>query len=446
MNLLETGSLRWTDNCLVVIDEVHHCLKDHPYSRLIQLCGHPQLDVTRRPRLLGLTASPAGQDTATATVLMLQQLMRNLGVERLATVERNVDELARYQSTATLDIRLISYSSSEQQLRTELRCYVLRCYLQLSQLSDSNSLPQVDVLSFGSPDNVEDSASDVDVEVLQCLCDVVDTVEPKDADSKLLVSFLSAHVKVLCQAVDILDSLGLENACNELALLLKPDYVASFVRAREAGLPCDRLESLVCGYLEAENKPTAVVEDGSVSESVKRSATYIQLVHELESWWDSRGQDSQLGMALVLVRQRSMASVLSELLGCSASLQRRHISVVHIVGHGSGGADGGMSVQQQSRTLHDIQRAKYNVIVATSVAEEGVDLPECELVIQLDAPDCVRALVQVRGRARQTGSQFIAFCRDSAQKHQLNALLQHERHMIEAVQQIITATSHGHAY
>ena len=113
------------------------------------------------------------------------------------------------------------------------------------------------------------------------------------------------------------------------------------------------------------------------------------------------------------------------------------MSVIHIVGHGAGGSDGGMTVQRQARTLHDIQRAKYNVIVATSVAEEGVDLPECDLVIQLDAPDCVRALVQVRGRARKTGSRFIAFCHDSRQKSQLDALLVQELHMIDAVRQVV---------
>ena len=440
VNLLETGSLRWADNCLVVIDEVHHCLKDHPYSRLIQLCSHSQLDATRRPRLLGLTASPAGQETPEATVAMLQQLLSNLGVQRLITVERNADELALYQSTASLDIRLITYSSSEQQLRSELRCYLLRCYLRLCELCDSGSVRQFDALSFISPENLEDSASDLDVEVVQCLSDVIDTAEPKDAGNKLVVSFLSTHLKVLCQALETLDSLGQENTYNELALLMRADYVASFLHAREAGLPCAGLESLVSGYLEAENKPVSIPDDG-VIESTKRSATYIQLVTELENWWDSRGEGGQQGMALVLVRKRSMAGVLSELLGCCASLQKRQVSVVHIVGHGSGGADGGMSVQLQARTLHDIQHGKYNVIVATSVAEEGVDLPECELVIQLDAPDCVRALVQVRGRARKTGSRFVAFCRDAGQKSQLNSLLLQERHMTDAVKQIINSKS-----
>lgn len=361
VNLLESGSLRWADNCLVVIDEVHHCLKEHPYSRLIQLCRHSQLDCSRRPRLLGLTASPAGRETAVATVFMLRQLMRNLGVERLITVEKYVDELAVYQSTAALDIRLITQSSDEQELRHELRRYVLLCYAQLCQLSDCDALRQIDAAGVQlSSDRLEDSAPgdpDVVEVILQCLADVV---EPKDVGNKMVVSFLSAHVRVLCQAAETLDWLGQEGAYNELSLLLTPDYVASFSHARDAGLPCDRLESLVSGYMEAENKPApapSTPDDDhkdDVAESTKRSAAYIQLVTELETWWDDGG-----GMALVLVRKRSMARLLSELLGRCESLCRQRMSVVHIVGHGAGSDCSGMSVAQQARTLQDIQRGRY---------------------------------------------------------------------------------------
>jgi len=429
VNLLEAGSLRWTDNCLVVIDEVHHCLKDHPYRRLIQLCRHSQLDVDRRPRLLGLTASPAGKDTPAATSLMLRQLLDNVAVERLVTVDRHVDDLARYHCTATLDVRHVTYSSSERLLSAELRRYVVQCYLQLSQLCDTASLRRLEALSTVSPDNVDE----LDMELIHCLTDVVDALEPKDPSCKLVLSFLSSHLKVLCQALDTMDCLGLESAYNELAILLKPDYVANFSRAEDARLPCAGLKCLVSGYLEAENKWTAVRDD-DVVESVKKSATYMQLVNELVEWLDSRCEP---GVALVLVRRRSTARVLSALLGTCQSLVSRRISVVHVVGHGAGGDDAGMTVHQQQCTLHDIRQGHYNVIVATSVAEEGVDLPDCDVVIQLDAPDCVRALVQVRGRARRPGSRFIAFCHDAEQTAQLNALLLHERHMIDAVSHLI---------
>lgn len=445
VNLLETGSLRWADNCLVVIDEAHHCLKDHPYSRLIQLCRHSQLPATGRPRLLGLTASPAGRDTLPGTVVMLRQLMTNLAVDNVITVQRNVDELRLYQSIARLDTRLVSYSSSEHQLARLLRQRIAHCYLQLRQLSDVTAFRELDAFGSLSPQNVEDSASDLDSELVRCLVDVVDNLEPKDAGSKPALCILSSHVKILGHALEAVD-IGLDCAYNELSILLQSNFMGSFRRAMEAGLKCDGLETLVGGYFEAQDKndKSAETVDDDPIEATKKSATYVQLTHELESWWDSCGDGGgQSRIALVLVRTRKTADVLSKLLRCSPSLVKRQMSVALVVGHGSGGTDGGvgMTVQQQARTLQNIAQRQYNVIVATSVAEEGVDLPQCDLVIELEAPDCVRALVQVRGRARKPDSQFVVFLRDAAQKAQLHSLLVQEQHMTDAVRQIINSSN-----
>ena len=54
---------------IIVLDEAHHCDRDHPYALLLRefwarsdlgetLGGGPRVEVTRRPRLIGLTASP----------------------------------------------------------------------------------------------------------------------------------------------------------------------------------------------------------------------------------------------------------------------------------------------------------------------------------------------------------------------------------------------------
>lgn len=49
----------WDDVCLVVFDEAHHCVKDHPFNRLLREYSIPKMQ-SMRPKILGLTASPAG--------------------------------------------------------------------------------------------------------------------------------------------------------------------------------------------------------------------------------------------------------------------------------------------------------------------------------------------------------------------------------------------------
>ena len=77
------------------------------------------------------------------------------------------------------------------------------------------------------------------------------------------------------------------------------------------------------------------------------------------------------------------------------------------------------------------------IIVATSVAEEGVDWPECERVISMYPPSTVTALVQMRGRARRKNSQFVVLCASQGEEDKLNDIITRESHMIQATQILV---------
>lgn len=47
------------------------------------------------------------------------------------------------------------------------------------------------------------------------------------------------------------------------------------------------------------------------------------------------------------------------------------------------------------------------LLVATSVAEEGLDIRQCNVVIRFDLAKTVLAYIQSRGRARMPGSDYI---------------------------------------
>lgn len=64
-------------------------------------------------------------------------------------------------------------------------------------------------------------------------------------------------------------------------------------------------------------------------------------------------------------------------------------------------------VAKQQQTLEDFHAGKKNLIIATSVLEEGIDVSSCQTVICFDAPCNLVAFVQRRGRARKRGSRYI---------------------------------------
>lgn len=50
---------------------------------------------------------------------------------------------------------------------------------------------------------------------------------------------------------------------------------------------------------------------------------------------------------------------------------------------------------------------QLNLLVATNVAEEGLDIQTCCLVVRFDLPQTVSSFIQSRGRARMLTSEYV---------------------------------------
>ena len=84
-----------------------------------------------------------------------------------------------------------------------------------------------------------------------------------------------------------------------------------------------------------------------------------------------------------------------------------------LVGHSDrNDEDGTMTIAEQTKILDDFRKGFANVMVATSVAEEGIDIPCCNLVVRMEPPRTVISLIQARGRARYHDSRFVIMCCD----------------------------------
>ena len=67
-----------------------------------------------------------------------------------------------------------------------------------------------------------------------------------------------------------------------------------------------------------------------------------------------------------------------------------------------------MSVNNQKQAIKKFRSGSFNLLVATDIAQEGLDIPECNYVIRYEFVSNEIGTVQSRGRARaEKGQTFL---------------------------------------
>ena len=84
------------------------------------------------------------------------------------------------------------------------------------------------------------------------------------------------------------------------------------------------------------------------------------------------------------------------------------VKVERFVGQASKRGDEGLSQKKQKEIIEKFRLGEFNVLVATSVAEEGLDIPEVDMVILFEPVPSEIRTIQRRGRtARRRSGQVI---------------------------------------
>ncbi|KAL9613891.1 MAG: hypothetical protein Q9167_001569 [Letrouitia subvulpina] len=153
------------------------------------------------------------------------------------------------------------------------------------------------------------------------------------------------------------------------------------------------------------NFGTPSFDGNSLSSKVILLHSYLRQVFERPS--ETR--------CIVFVNRRYTARLLGNLF---SRIGPPHMRMDLLIGtrYGDPG-DVKISFRQQVLTLTKFRKGELNCLFATSIAEEGLDIPDCNVVIRFDLYKTLIQYIQSRGRARHTNSKYIHMIEDHNRWH-----------------------------
>src|SRR5205823_8257389 len=135
--------------------------------------------------------------------------------------------------------------------------------------------------------------------------------------------------------------------------------------------------------------------------------------------------------ALVFTHYRDTARKVVEI------LTENGIKAARFVGQAKRELDIGMSQEEQSAILESFRNGEFDVLVATSIAEEGLDIPEVDLVMFYEPIPSEIRYIQRRGRTgrKSSGSVLILAAKDTIDERYLYA----SKRRMEKMKQILSS-------
>ncbi|NXY92717.1 DHX58 helicase, partial [Alcedo cyanopectus] len=141
---------------------------------------------------------------------------------------------------------------------------------------------------------------------------------------------------------------------------------------------------------------------------------------------------------IVFTKTRQSAHSLLSWLQDTAALRGHHIRAAVLTGAGYSNQTRHMTQNEQQDVIKLFREGALNLLFSTSVAEEGLDIPECNIVVRYGLMTNEIAMVQAQGRARAENSVYSVLAKANSRevsREQLNEnLVELMERAIRAVQ------------
>jgi len=333
------GLVRLEEFALLVFDECHRSRSRYAYTRLageyIRRCPYPLI--------LALTASPGSEEEKVVEVV------RNLWIEQIVWTTEEDEEVAKYIPGIKASWVRVALPEQYEAIRQVIKRMI------------ESTLARLRIDGLPVPEEVNRKV-------------LVGLMNRLRAEIEAGAKGPNMHYMALISA-----ALSLYHALE----LIESQHVYSLRRYLEEIQDSElRSHRMVAGMPEFR-RLVMMANECNVDHTKVNALLTVLMAHFAEK------KDDRV---LVFANIRTTAEVLVE------RLKERGYRAALFVGKAEGKGGPRMTQEEQMRVLKAFREGVYNVLVATSIGEEGLDIPECGLVVFYEPAVSGIRYIQRRGR------------------------------------------------
>ncbi len=351
-NDIIAGRYSLKDVTLLIVDECHRATGNYAYVFLAQR----YLATADKPLLLAMTASPGGMQEK------VQEVCTNLGISRIENRTENDPDVRPYVYERDIEFVSIDLPPDLKRAITIIEALIDERLALLSSLHFT--VPKREKLTMKT-------LNEINAQIQQRIAN-------RDPAAYSAASVYAACMK-LRHAITLAESQGSEVLKGYLAKLVAEGTGPGGSKASQAlgKDPSFRelFEQSLAWTKELHPKPELT----------------MNLVHEqLDAHPDSR--------IIIFATYRDTVQLLVDY------LMKNGIACERFVGQAAKDAEKGLSQKKQIAALTRFRKGEFKVLIATSVGEEGLDVPSTDLVIFYEAvPSEIRS-IQRKGRTGRSAA------------------------------------------
>ncbi|XP_039884142.1 interferon-induced helicase C domain-containing protein 1 isoform X2 [Simochromis diagramma] len=376
----EDEGVNLSDLTLIIIDECHHTQKGGVYNHIMmrylkqkhknKRLVKEQKEPVPLPQILGLTASP-GVGGATKMEKAEEHILRicaNLDASRIMT--RRQEEFKKEQRKIIVSVedrREDPFGDVIKKIMTAIHNHA-----ELTPTCDLGS------------QNYEQW--------------VVQKERQAAKDENQKVRVCAEHLRQYSESLNLSNTIRMQDAFSFLNKYYKEEMKKKTAPEEEHKIQITDTERFLFNLFKDNKKELETLAKNPEYENDSLSKLRTKILHEFSSRDEARG--------IVFIKTRRSAIALNQWIQENPKFADIGVKSAYVIGGGDQSVVKPMTSAEQKDVLKKFGNGQVNLLIATTVAEEGLDIPACNFVIRYGLVTNEIAMIQAQGRGRAEDSSY----------------------------------------